>query len=74
MLCAEHASLREEHQAAILAFRAAIGDLVALVDNSGADPSFTLAHWRIRALGGACEMARAALEHHREEHGCQNSK
>ena len=70
MLCAEHDSLRQEHRAAVHNFRAAIGDLVELVDNSATDPDFNLAHRRIRAGRRACEEARDALEHHRAEHGC----
>ncbi len=71
MFCAENILLRQEHQAAILAFRVAIGDLVALVESSAADSDFTLAHRRIRATGGACEIALAAVEQHREDHGCE---
>jgi hypothetical protein len=63
MLCAEHDSLRHEHQAVVQNFRAAIRDLVVLVDNSAADSNFNLAHLRIRAARRACEMARDALEH-----------
>ena len=70
MLCAEHDSLRQEHQAAVQNFRASIRDLVVLVDHSAADPDFKLAHRRIRAARGACEVARATLEHHQAEHGC----
>ena len=74
MLCAKHNSLQQEHQATVANYRAAIRYVVALVDNSAADPDFNLAHWRIRATRGACEIARATLEHHREEHGCQDSE
>ena len=70
MLCAEHDSLRQEHQAAVRKFRESIGDLVVLVDNSAADSDFNLAHRRIRAARRACEVARDALEHHQAEHGC----
>jgi hypothetical protein len=73
MLCAEHDLLRQEHQATVANFREAIQDLVGLVDNSAADLNLTSAHWRIRATRGACEIAQAALEHHREQHECQNS-
>ena len=70
MLCAEHDSLRQEHYAAVQKFRASIRDLVVLVDHSGADSDFKLAHLRIRAARGGCEVARATLEHHQAEHGC----
>jgi hypothetical protein len=70
MLCAEHDSLQQEHQAAIQNFRASILDLVVLVDITATDSDLNPAHRRIRSARGACEMARAALEHHREEHGC----
>jgi hypothetical protein len=70
MLCADHDSLRQEHRAAVAAFRASIRDLVVLVENSAAESAFTLAHLRIRAASGACEVARATLEHHQAEHGC----
>jgi hypothetical protein len=70
MPCEEHESLRREHQAAVKSFYAAIHNLVALVDNSAADSAFNLAHLRIRAERGACELARATLEHHQAEHGC----
>jgi hypothetical protein len=66
--CAERDLLRREHQAAVHNFRAAIRDLVALVDNSAAD--FNLAHLRIRSARGAFELARTALEHHQAVHGC----
>jgi hypothetical protein len=69
-MCAEHDSLREEHRAAVKTFRDSIRDLVVLVDNSAADSDFTLAHLRIRAAYGVCEVARATLEHHQVEHGC----
>jgi hypothetical protein len=70
MLCAEHDSLRQKHQAAVHNFRASISDLVELVHNSAADSDFNLAHRRIRAARRSCEMARDAMEHHQEEHGC----
>jgi hypothetical protein len=70
MPCADHESLRLEHRAAVQNFRASICDLVALVDNSAADSDFDLAHLRIRAARGACEVTRAALEHHQAGHGC----
>jgi hypothetical protein len=70
MLCAEHDSLRQEHQAAIQKFRASIRDLVVLVDNTAAESDLNLAHRRIRADRRTCEMARDAMEHHQAEHGC----
>jgi hypothetical protein len=70
MLCAEHDSLQQEHRAAIRILRASIRDLVVLVETSAADSDFTLAHLRIRAACGACEVAQAALEYHQVEHGC----
>src|ERR1700737_4431688 len=70
MLCAEDDSLRQEHRAAVKTFRASIRGLVVLVENSAADSDFPLAHLRIRAACGACEVARAIMEHHRVEHGC----
>ena len=70
MLCAQHDSLRQEHQAAVQKFRESIRDLVVLVDNSATDSDFNLAHLRIRATRRDCEMARDALEHHQAEHGC----
>ena len=70
MLCAQHDSLRQEHQAAVHKFRESLRDLVVLVDNSAADSDFNLAHRRIRAARRACEVARDALEYHEAEHGC----
>jgi hypothetical protein len=70
MLCAERDSLREEHHAAVQNLRVSIRDLVVLVDNSASDSDFNLAHLRIRAAHGSYEVAQAALEHHRAEHGC----
>ena len=70
MLCAEYDSLRQEHHAAVQNFRASIRDLVVLVDHSAADSDFNLAHLRIKAARGACEVALATLEHHQAEHGC----
>jgi hypothetical protein len=74
MLCVERDSLRQQHQTAVQNFRASIRDLVVLVDNLAAyvhsDSDFNLAHWRIRAASGACEVALATLEHHQAEHGC----
>jgi hypothetical protein len=70
MLCAKYDLLRQEHQAVIQTFRASIRDLVRLVDNSGTDSDFYLAHLRIRAARGICEAARATMEHHQAEHGC----
>jgi hypothetical protein len=74
MLCAEHDALRQEHRAAVQNFRAAIRDLVVLLDSSAADSDFDPAHRRIRAACRACEVARDALDHHQAEHGCWNSK
>jgi hypothetical protein len=68
--CAEYDSLRQEHRRAVKAFRASIRELAALVDNLAEDSDFRLAHLRIRADSGACEVARATLEHHQIEHGC----
>jgi hypothetical protein len=70
MSCADRDSLRLEHRAAVQNFRASICDLVALVDNSATDSDFDLAHLRIRAARGTCEVTRAALEHHQVVHGC----
>jgi hypothetical protein len=72
MLCIERDSLRQEHQATVQKYRASIRDLVVLVDNLAADShsDFNLAHQRIRAARGACELALAAVEHHRAEHAC----
>jgi hypothetical protein len=69
--CAENNSLRQEHLAAFRKLRAAIRDLVALVDNSGGvtELEFDLAHLRIRVAHGNWEMARATLEYHQREHG-----
>ena len=69
-MCTEQVSLRLEYRAAVKKFRAAIRDLVVLVDNSATDSDFNLAHRRIRAARGVCDVARVALEHHQEEHGC----
>ena len=51
MLCVERDSLRQEHRATVERFRAAIRDLVVLVDNSSLDSAagLNLAHLRIRA-------------------------
>ena len=72
MLCVERDSLRQEHRATVQRFRASIRDLVVLVDNSALDSAadFNLAHIRIRAARGVCEVAQATLEHHQAEHGC----
>jgi hypothetical protein len=70
MPCEEHESLRRAHQAAVQSLYAAIRNLVALVDNSAADSAFKLAHLRIRAARGSCELARATLEHHQAEYAC----
>jgi hypothetical protein len=68
MLCAERESLRQEHWVAVQNFRMAIHDLVVLLDKSASDSDFNLAHLRIRAARGACEIARSTLEHHQAEH------
>jgi hypothetical protein len=70
MECAERDLLRQEHRAALRNFRASIRDLVVLVDTSTADSDFNLAHLRIRAARGHCDVTQATLEHHREAHGC----
>ena len=72
MLCVERDSLRQEHRATVQKFRAAIRDLVVLVDNSSLESAadFNLAHLRVRAARGACELARATLGYHQTEHGC----
>jgi hypothetical protein len=70
MLCAEHDSLRQEHQAAVQHFHSSVRDLVVLVGNTAAELDFNLAHRRIRAARRSCEMARDAMEHHQAEHGC----
>ncbi len=71
MPCAELELLRQDHRAAVRAFRASMRDLVILVENLAADSDLTRAHLRIRAACGACEVARATLEHHQLEHsGC----
>ena len=70
MLCAERDSLRQQHRAVVATFRASIRDLVVLVERSATESAFSRAHLRIRAACGACEVARAALEHHQLEHGC----
>jgi hypothetical protein len=70
MLCAKRDSLWQDHRVAVKTFRASIRDLVVLVETSAAHSDFTLAHLRIRAACGACEVARATLEHHQIEHGC----
>ena len=70
MLCADRDSLRQERGAAAHKFRAAIRDIVALVDTSGTESDLHLAHRRIRAARFAYEKARDALEHHQCEHRC----
>jgi hypothetical protein len=71
MLCAERDSLRQERWIAVSNFREAIHDMVALLEASGTnDLDLDLAHFRVRAARGACEVARAALELHRAVHGC----
>ena len=70
LLCVEGNALRQEHQTTVQKFHASIRDLVVLVDNSATASDFNLAHLRIRVARGACEVARATLEHHEAEHGC----
>jgi hypothetical protein len=70
ILCAERDSLRQERWIAVRNFREAIHALVVLVEKSGTDSDFDLAHLQVRAARGACEIARAALELHQAEHGC----
>jgi len=70
MLCAERDLLRQERWIAVGNFREAIHDLVVLVEASGTDSAFELAHLRVKATRGACELARAALERHQAEHRC----
>ena len=70
MLCAELDSLRQKRCMAVQNFRAAIHDMIVLVEALGTDLDFDLAHLRVRAARGACEIARAALELHQAEHGC----
>ena len=71
MLCVERDSLRQEHRATVQRFRAAIRDLVVLVDNSSLDSAadFNLGHIRLGAARGVFEVARAK-EYHQAEHGC----
>lgn len=71
--CAEKESLRREHQASVASFRAAIRDLIVLVENSATDSGFDLAHLKIRVARGSCELAKATLAHHQIEHHCSNS-
>ena len=66
---AGHDSLRLEHRAAVQHYLAAIRDLAALVDTSATDSEFDLAHLRIRAASGACQVAEAALKLHPAKHG-----
>jgi hypothetical protein len=49
MLCSDHDSLRQEHQAAVRDFRASIRDLVVLVDNSALRQNPT--EWLINRVG-----------------------
>ena len=73
MLCVERDSLRQEHRATVQKFRAAIRDLVVLVDNSSLDSAadFNLAHIRIGAARGDCEVARSTLEYHQQNIGAE---
>jgi antitoxin component HigA of HigAB toxin-antitoxin module len=73
MLCAEQRAFWQEQRAAVKNYRAAIHDLVALVDQSAENPAFNRAHIRIKVTLTLCHVARAALEHHEAEHGCQIS-
>ena len=50
MPCAEQDLLRQKHRTAVQNFRAAIRDLVLLVDNSATDSNFNLGHRRIGLL------------------------
>jgi len=68
--CAERDSLRQEHRATVRNFHASIRDLVVLVDTSTSDSDFNLAHLRITAARGRCDVTKATLEHHRAAHGC----
>jgi len=72
MLSVERDSLRQEHWATVQKFRAAIRDLVVLVDNSSLDSAaaFNLAQIRIGAARGVYEVARATLGYHQAEYGC----
>ena len=70
MPCAEGNTLWQEYRAAVHNAHAAIRELVALVDNSATNSDFNLAHLRIKAARGLCEVAQAAMEHHQGEHGC----
>ena len=66
-------ALWQGHRAAGKNYVAAIHALVGLVNHSAEDQAFNLAHLRIKAARGLCEVTRAALEHHELEHGCQKS-
>ena len=72
MLCMEQHAFWQEHRAAVKNYVAAIQALVGLVNHSADDPAFNLAHLRIRAARGLCDVTRAALELHEAEHGCAN--
>jgi hypothetical protein len=71
MLCAEQNAFWQEHRAAVNNYVAAIHALVGLVNHSAEDPAFNLAHLRIKATRGLCDVRRPALEYHELEHGCQ---
>ena len=73
MLCAEQHAFWQEHQAAVKNYIAAMRALAELVDHSAEDPAFNLAHLRIKAARGLCDVTRAALELHEAEHGCGTS-
>ena len=70
MRCAEQNAFWQEHRAAVKNYVAAIHALVALVDQSADNLAFNLAHLRIKAARGRCDVTQAALEHHQAEHGC----
>jgi hypothetical protein len=76
MLCVERDSLRQEHRATVQKFRTAIRDLVVPVDDSSLDSAadFNLAHMRIGAARGVCEVARATLEYHQANMGAEIQK
>jgi organic hydroperoxide reductase OsmC/OhrA len=73
MQCAEYDAFWQEHRAAVKNYIAAIHDLVALVDQSAENLAFNRAHLRIKVTLTLCDVARAAMEHHEAEHGCQIS-
>jgi hypothetical protein len=70
MLCAEQNAFWQEYRAAVRNYHAAIRELAVLVDDSAKNSDFNLAHIKIKAARGFCEVAQAALEHHEAEHRC----